>query len=85
VLTVSTGSLAVYCGDSAAVRAFAAAWAAATTYAVQARLPKAVDPAVSAGTEHAGVLLRVSGAPAGQVHPAHVEVGGGGVLRRVGG
>jgi hypothetical protein len=66
VLTVSTGSLAVYCGDSAAVRAFAAAWAAAATYAVQVRLPRVFDPVVPADTEHAGVLLRVSGSPAVQ-------------------
>jgi hypothetical protein len=36
-------------------------WAAATTYAVQVRLPEAFDPVVPAGTEHAGVLLRGSG------------------------
>jgi len=79
LLTVSLGALVVYCYDLPAVRVFATAWRSAMDYTGPLRLPETIRPGinrVAIDRNHAGILLRIAGAPS--VHrlngvPAHVS------------
>ncbi|MGQ0846511.1 MAG: hypothetical protein ACT4QF_20500 [Sporichthyaceae bacterium] len=62
VLTVSLGSLLVYCHDLESVQAFATAWH--RTAELAAHLPATATATVPADRNHVGIVLRVAGTPA---------------------
>lgn len=61
VLTVSLGSLVVYCHDLDSVKAFATVWRRVAELA--AFLPEAATGTVAPDRNHVGVVLRVAGTP----------------------